>query len=46
VHAAGSGRRLADIKSGRENPAVILKGSETVFEVELMPVFYKVFKLV
>jgi len=44
IHVAGD-RKLVDVKTGAQLSAIMRKDSESVFEVPLMPVFYRVFRL-
>ena len=46
VHISGGDRRLMDLKTGAEIPAYLRKENESIFEIPIMPVFYKVFKIV
>lgn len=46
LHVAGGAKKLIDVRSGQELTPLLRKESESIFEVPLKPVFYKVFKLV
>ncbi len=45
LHLVGGDRKLIEVKNGKELPALLRKDSETVFEIELWPVFYRVFRI-
>ena len=46
LHLAGSERRLIEVNTGKELTPIIQKKNETVFQTEIQPVFYKMFRVV
>lgn len=45
LHLVGGNRKLIEVKNGKELPASIRKEKETIFEIELWPVFYRMFRI-
>ncbi|MEK5466383.1 permease [Paenibacillus sp. FSL R7-0210] len=46
VHVSGNGRKLVDVRTGDVLPVFYGRPNESVFEVEVQPLLYRVFKLV
>jgi len=46
LHVATGKKKLIDVRTGGEVAPLLRRESESIFEVLLMPVYYKVFKLV
>lgn len=46
LHVATGTKKLIDVRTGREVAPLLCRESESIFEIPLMPVYYKVFKLV
>jgi hypothetical protein len=45
LHVASGSKKLVDVRTGSEIKAFLRKDTESIFEVPLQPVFYKVFRL-
>ena len=46
LHIASATKTLIDVRTGKEVLPVLRKECESIYEIPLMPVYYKVFKLV
>lgn len=46
IHVASGVKKLIDVKTGKEVVPLLRKEGESIFEVPVQPIFYKVFKLV
>jgi hypothetical protein len=46
VHVCGGGRRLVDLKTGEEIPAYLRRESESIFEISITPVLYRILKII
>ena len=45
LHIASGTKKLIDVRTGQEVLPVLRKENESIYEIPLMPVYYKVFKL-
>lgn len=45
LHIASGSKKLVDVRTGSEVKALLRKDAESIFEIPLQPVFYRVFRL-
>ena len=45
IHVASDSKKLVDVRTGLEIKAILRKDGESIFEIPLSPVFYRVFRL-
>jgi hypothetical protein len=45
VHITGGNRKLVEVKNGKEIQAVNRLKNESLFEINLQPLFYRVFRI-
>ena len=45
IHIASGSKKLIDVRTGSEVKALLRRDGESIFEVPLMPVLYRVFRI-